>query len=101
MRSCIYNLGSYAGCTANVSLIYKNTLYTANAGDSRTVLCRSDQPYDMSVDHKPDNPIEKSRIEKAGGFVTDGRVNGMIMCASFFRQPQLIQGIGRYGVQEG
>lgn len=29
---------SFAGCTANVALIYKNTLYVANAGDSRSVL---------------------------------------------------------------
>ncbi|KAM3146079.1 hypothetical protein pb186bvf_001736 [Paramecium bursaria] len=67
---------SYAGCTANVALIHKNTLYCANAGDSRSVLCRSNGPFDMSVDHKPDNPEEKARIEKAGGFVNDGRVNG-------------------------
>lgn len=67
---------SYAGCTANVALIHKNTLYVANAGDSRTVLCRGDKAFEMSEDHKPDNPLEKSRIEKAGGFVSDGRVNG-------------------------
>jgi protein phosphatase 1G len=29
----------YAGCTANVALLYKNELYVANAGDSRSVLC--------------------------------------------------------------
>jgi serine/threonine protein phosphatase PrpC len=31
----------------------------------------------MSEDHKPEDPIELSRINKAGGCVTvDGRVNG-------------------------
>jgi serine/threonine protein phosphatase PrpC len=30
----------------------------------------------MSKDHKPDDPLEKSRITEAGGFVTEGRVNG-------------------------
>lgn len=50
---------SYAGCTANVALIHKNTLYVANAGDSRSVLCRNNANYDMSVDHKPDNYDEK------------------------------------------
>ena len=32
---------------------------------------------DMSVDHKPEDDLERNRIEKAGGRVTaDGRVNG-------------------------
>lgn len=29
----------------------------------------------LSEDHKPDNEIEKTRIAKAGGYVSDGRVN--------------------------
>ena len=29
----------------------------------------------LSEDHKPDNVIEKDRITKAGGYVSDGRVN--------------------------
>lgn len=30
----------------------------------------------LSEDHKPDNKDEKKRIEEAGGFVTEGRING-------------------------
>jgi len=32
----------------------------------------------MSEDHKPENAGELSRIQRAGGFVEDGRVNGML-----------------------
>jgi serine/threonine protein phosphatase PrpC len=31
---------------------------------------------ELSNDHKPFNDVEKARIEKAGGFVEDKRVNG-------------------------
>lgn len=50
----------------------------ANAGDSRTVLARAGRAKEMSEDHKPENPGELSRIQRAGGFVEDGRVNGML-----------------------
>jgi serine/threonine protein phosphatase PrpC len=69
---------SYAGCTASVILITKTELYCANAGDSRTVLCKKGRAKDLSVDHKPDLPSERNRIEKANGFVEDKRVNGML-----------------------
>ena len=32
----------------------------------------------MSQDHKPDNKEEKDRIVKAGGFVEENRVKGML-----------------------
>lgn len=66
----------YAGCTANVCLIYNNQMYVANSGDSRSVLCSKDIPFPMSQDHKPEDKIELERIRAAGGFVAEGRVNG-------------------------
>lgn len=30
----------------------------------------------LTTDHKPDDPKEKDRIQKAGGIVANGRVNG-------------------------
>lgn len=30
----------------------------------------------MSIDHKPDDKIELDRIRAAGGYVSEGRVNG-------------------------
>lgn len=69
--------GVDSGTTACVVVVKGKTLYVANAGDSRIVLCRNGQAMDLSVDHKPEDQIEKDRIENAGGKITaDGRVNG-------------------------
>lgn len=69
--------GKDSGCTACVALIRGNYLHVANAGDSRCVVSRDGVAIDMSIDHKPEDDMERNRIEKAGGHVTvDGRVNG-------------------------
>jgi serine/threonine protein phosphatase PrpC len=49
------------------------TIYCANAGDSRAVMCRSGKAINLSDDHKPMDEVEKQRIEKANGFVEDKR----------------------------
>jgi protein phosphatase 1G len=66
-----------SGCTAVLALfVAEKHLYVANAGDSRCVVCRDGKAVDMSEDHKPEDELERLRIEKAGGVVTkDGRVN--------------------------
>lgn len=64
------------GCTANVILMKNGCLYIANAGDSRSVLATKGTAIDLSIDHKPEDEIERNRIEKAGGSVTNGRVEG-------------------------
>lgn len=67
---------TYAGCTANVMLIHDKDIYVANAGDSRSIICKSGVASELSQDHKPDLDIEKERIKNAGGFITEGRING-------------------------
>ena len=68
-----------AGCTANVCLITHDTIFCANSGDSRAILVdKNGKVTELSHDHKPDNAGEMSRIKAAGGFVDDGRVQGII-----------------------
>lgn len=69
-------IGGAVGCTANVILITPTAFIIANAGDSRSVLCREGKAVPFSEDHKPDSPIEEERIKKAGGVISMGRVNG-------------------------
>ncbi|RDX76533.1 putative protein phosphatase 2C 60, partial [Mucuna pruriens] len=73
--------GPTSGSTACVAIIRNNKLFVANAGDSRCVISRKGQAYDLSIDHKPDVEIEKERILKAGGFIHAGRVNGSLSLA--------------------
>ena len=65
-----------SGCTAVVSLVTGDTIYVANAGDSRCVLGVNGKAVQMSFDHKPDLPTELQRITRAGGAVVEGRVLG-------------------------
>lgn len=71
-----------AGCTACSAIITPNEIVVGNAGDSRCVLAvkKGDQytAVDLSIDHKPELPEERQRIEKAGGFVEDNRVKGIL-----------------------
>jgi serine/threonine protein phosphatase PrpC len=75
-----------AGCTANVVLVTHDTIYCANAGDSRSVISRAikndeKKSHDcepISIDHKPDEKSERERIEKGFGKVENGRVDGKL-----------------------
>jgi len=57
----------------------KDYFFCANAGDSRSVLAKTSKTIEeLSEDHKPENFLEKQRIEAAGGFVEENRVNGSL-----------------------
>jgi serine/threonine protein phosphatase PrpC len=72
------NLGranlDHVGCTAVVSLIDKQKICVANAGDSRAVLSRNGRAFALSRDHKPNLPAEMERIRNAGGHVSEHHV---------------------------
>jgi len=56
----------------------RRVLYTANAGDARAVLCRAGKAVRLTYDHKGGDKQEAKRIQDAGGFVLNNRVNGVL-----------------------
>lgn len=64
------------GTTANVVLVVDGMVYCSNVGDSRAVASINGNAHELSHDHKPSNPVEESRIYKAGGWIDFNRVNG-------------------------
>jgi len=68
--------GDRSGCTALAAVITPTHITVASSGDSRVVLGTGSTVVAMSQDHKPDNPLEKRRIERAGGCVSMKRVDG-------------------------
>jgi len=72
---------SLSGSTAITCLKRGRRLLVANVGDSRAVLGRATadgrvEAHDLSVDQKPDHPIERARIEGGGGHVHPSIVPG-------------------------
>eukprot|EP00696_Hemimastix_kukwesjijk_P019619 gnl/Hemi2/8947_TR3103_c0_g1_i1.p1 gnl/Hemi2/8947_TR3103_c0_g1~~gnl/Hemi2/8947_TR3103_c0_g1_i1.p1 ORF type:complete len:372 (+),score=111.10 gnl/Hemi2/8947_TR3103_c0_g1_i1:329-1444(+) len=72
------------GSTAVTVLFVGRSLYLANAGDARAILCRDKKAWRLSIDHKPDDTLEQVRIEKAGGSVSIGRVAGSLSISRCF-----------------
>ena len=73
------------GCTSNVVLITPQKIFCANAGDSRSILVsKSTTVTELSHDHKPGNTDEEARINAAGHFVSDDRVDGNLALSRAF-----------------
>ncbi|CAL2032992.1 unnamed protein product [Caenorhabditis brenneri] len=71
------------GTTATTMIILNNVIYVANIGDSKAVVARKKEdgtfaPVCLTVDHNPMAHDERMRIQKAGAFVKNGRINGVI-----------------------
>ncbi|KAJ3425801.1 phosphatase 2c [Anaeramoeba flamelloides] len=74
----------YSGTTAIVIITLGAFVYVINLGDSKAVLCRNGFTVSLTQQQKPNDPEEKKRIEKDGGFVKDGRVNGILAVSRAF-----------------
>lgn len=75
------------GCTAVTGLLIGSKLYIANVGDSRAVMSRGGKAIALSIDHKPNRPEERERIENAGGVVVwagTWRVGGVLAVSRAF-----------------
>ena len=65
---------SFQGSTAVAVWIHsetqeERTVIAANVGDSRAVLSRNGSAINLTLDHKPDDAVEKARVEATGGKV--------------------------------
>ena len=83
---------NHSGSTACVSIMTKEEkrtyLWMINVGDSRGILCNKDGlAVQLSKDHKPNTPEERSRIEQLGGSITfdgvDWRVKDLSLSRAF------------------
>lgn len=75
MRSDESTKDDMSGSTAITAFLRENSVYVGNVGDSRCIACINGVSEALSVDHKPADPLERERIEQAGGFVECNRVN--------------------------
>ncbi|KAL7717458.1 Leucine-rich repeat containing protein [Entamoeba marina] len=66
------------GTTACVLLVTPKEYYTAHVGDSRAIIVRKQDSDALTVDDKATNSHEVSRIVDVGGYITKGRVNGVL-----------------------
>jgi serine/threonine protein phosphatase PrpC len=73
-------LSRYPGTTATVAMILDGYLWTANVGDSRTVLDNNGTAVQLSEDANLNERYKKG-VKRRGGKVKEGRINGYLNMA--------------------
>ncbi len=77
-----------AGSTACVCIFRQEfghkVLYSANVGDTRSILSKSGMAERLSQDHKPSDKSEYDRIKNGGGIIMDSRVGGTLAVTRAF-----------------
>jgi protein phosphatase 1L len=88
----IVNRSIESGTAAATFHILDDRFLAGNAGDSRVVIGTRRDAVQLTVDHKPDVPAERSRIESLGGRVITyavPRVQGMLAMSRALGDPIL------------
>lgn len=94
----MFDMGCRFGSTCSLVLIddTRNIIYQVNLGDSRSIIYQiyqgnsrsiifnGDGIVSKTIDHDPNDYIERTRIEAAGGYVAYGRINARLMVARSF-----------------
>lgn len=93
MKNTNYNQVKHCGATACVGVHYRDEnnrdrLWILNTGDSRSVMCGAgNKAEQLSIDHKPNYPSEKKRIEDMGGEIefdgADWRIKDLSLSRAF------------------
>jgi len=74
-----------SGCTAIMAMLTPTHYVIANCGDSRLVIVGDSGVVTFATaDHKPSNPEEQARIERAGGTVMHKRINSDLAVSRAF-----------------
>lgn len=90
--SYVVNRGIESGTAAATFHIIGDRFLAANAGDSRVIIGTRRNAVQLTFDHKPDVPAERSRIESLGGRVITyvvPRVQGMLAMSRALGDPIL------------
>lgn len=83
MRDCIRVGATAVNAFVRTSDDGGRVLTVANCGDARAVMSRAGRPFRLTTDHRPVN-TERRRVETSGGFVSCGRVNGILNVSRAF-----------------
>ena len=82
--------GYNSGSTAAIALVLNNHCFLIWCGDSRALVSRNGMLVGATVDHKPNSPAERQRLEKHGGSVINNRLHiphGSIAVSRAFGDP--------------
>ena len=80
----LLNIGSTACIVYITKEKGKKVLYSANIGDTRSLLISGNDYKRLSYDHRATDPEEFKRIVQGGGIVFGGRVYGTLMLSRAF-----------------